>query len=154
MDVCGVDYLEHGRSRMERRRDATSFWVQPGVGSGAAADAPVAAGRSFAVVYNLISCRSTNACAARFLRDDAEPMVDSIPASGPGALFEARGLRHVRHSVKGTLTCARLLTDYGLSGIRSQDLPRRANVEVRYDPEAGPRRYQPVSSDRAVVPKV
>src|SRR5712692_3510743 len=54
MDVCGVDYLEHGRAEW-KTQDATSSGFSRGVARGAELDAPVAAGRRFAVVYHLLS---------------------------------------------------------------------------------------------------
>src|SRR6202453_3184496 len=57
MDVCGVDYLEHGRAEW-KTEDATSSGFSRGVARGTMdgpMDEPTAAGRRFAVVYHLLS---------------------------------------------------------------------------------------------------
>src|SRR3984957_6330297 len=57
MDVCGVDYLEHGRAEW-KTEDATSSGFSRGVARGtmdAPMDGPATAGRRFAVVYHLLS---------------------------------------------------------------------------------------------------
>src|SRR5216683_4996422 len=52
MDVCGVDYLEHGRAEW-KTQDATSSGFSRGVARGLEIDAPVTPGTRFAVVYHL-----------------------------------------------------------------------------------------------------
>src|ERR1700722_6103181 len=53
MDVCGVDYLEHGRAEW-KTQDATTSGFSRGVARGQM-DAPIAPARRFAVAYHLLS---------------------------------------------------------------------------------------------------
>jgi len=157
MDVCGVDYLEHGRAEWKtqtpRRR-----------GSAAASRArrprssmrPVAAGRRFAVVYHLLSISLNQRLRLRvFCADDAEPMVDSVTGIWAASIVRARPSTCSAFCSKATRTCAACSPTTGSSAPVSQGFPSLGNVEVRYDPEKGRVVYQPVSIDpRCSVPKV
>jgi NADH-quinone oxidoreductase subunit C len=157
MDVCGVDYLEHGRAEW-KTQDATSSGFSRGVARSAAIDAPVAPGRRFAVVYHLLSVSLNQRLRLRvFCADDAEPMVDSVSGIWAGAdWFERETFDMFGVLFKGHPDLRRLLTDYGFIGHPfRKDFPLSGNVEVRYDPEKGRVVYQPVSIDpRVLVPKV
>jgi NADH-quinone oxidoreductase subunit C len=156
MDVCGVDYLEHGRAEW-KTQDATSSGFSRGVARGTM-DAPIAAGRRFAVVYHLLSVSLNQRLRLRvFCADDAEPMVDSVVGVWAGAdWFERETFDLFGILFKGHPDLRRLLTDYGFIGHPfRKDFPLSGNVEVRYDPEKGRVVYQPVSIDpRVLVPKV
>jgi NADH-quinone oxidoreductase subunit C len=157
MDVCGVDYLEHGRAEW-KTQDATSSGFSRGVARGPEIDAPVAAGRRFAVVYHLLSISLNQRLRLRvFCADDAEPMVDSVGGIWAGVdWFEREAFDMFGILFKGHPDLRRLLTDYGFIGHPfRKDFPLSGNVEVRYDPEKGRVVYQPVSIDpRVLVPKV
>ena len=157
MDVCGVDYLEHGRAEW-KTQDATSSGFSRGVARGPQLDAPVAAGRRFAVVYHLLSISLNQRLRLRvFCADDAEPMVDSVTGIWAGVdCFERETFDMFGILFKGHPDLRRLLTDYGFIGHPfRKDFPLSGNVEVRYDPEKGRVVYQPVSIDpRVLVPKV
>jgi NADH-quinone oxidoreductase subunit C len=157
MDVCGVDYLEHGRAEW-KTQDATSSGFSRGVARGPMLDAPVAAGRRFAVVYHLLSISLNQRLRLRvFCADDAEPMVDSVTGIWAGVdWFERETFDMFGILFKGHPDLRRLLTDYGFIGHPfRKDFPLSGNVEVRYDPEKGRVVYQPVSIDpRVLVPKV
>jgi NADH-quinone oxidoreductase subunit C len=157
VDVCGVDYLEHGRAEW-KTQDATSSGFSRGVARGAQLDAPVAAGRRFAVVYHLLSVSLNQRLRLRvFCADDAEPMVDSATGIWAGVdWFERETFDMFGVLFKGHPDLRRLLTDYGFIGHPfRKDFPLSGNVEVRYDPEKGRVVYQPVSIDpRVLVPKV
>ena len=157
MDVCGVDYLEHGRAEW-KTQDATSSGFSRGVARGPELDAPVAPGRRFAVVYHLLSISLNQRLRLRvFCPDDAEPMVDSVTGIWAGAdWFEREAFDMFGILFKGHPDLRRLLTDYGFIGHPfRKDFPLSGNVEVRYDPEKGRVVYQPVSIDpRVLVPKV
>jgi len=157
MDVCGVDYLEHGRAEW-KTQDATSSGFSRGVARGPQLDAPVAAGRRFAVVYHLLSISLNQRLRLRvFCADDAEPMVDSVTGIWAGVdWFEREAFDMFGILFKGHPDLRRLLTDYGFIGHPfRKDFPLSGNVEVRYDPEKGRVVYQPVSIDpRVLVPKV
>jgi NADH-quinone oxidoreductase subunit C len=157
MDVCGVDYLEHGRAEW-KTQDATSSGFSRGVARGAEFDAPVAAGRRFAVVYHLLSISLNHRLRLRvFCADEPEPMVDSVTGIWAGVdWFERETFDMFGILFKGHPDLRRLLTDYGFIGHPfRKDFPLSGNVEVRYDPEKGRVVYQPVSIDpRVLVPKV
>jgi NADH-quinone oxidoreductase subunit C len=156
MDVCGVDYLEHGRAEW-KTEDATSSGFSRGVSLGEALGA-VAAGRRFAVVYHLLSISLNQRLRLRvFCADDAEPMVDSVAGIWAGVdWFERETFDMFGILFKGHPDLRRLLTDYGFIGHPfRKDFPLSGNVEVRYDPEKRRVVYQPVSIDpRVLVPKV
>jgi NADH-quinone oxidoreductase subunit C len=158
MDVCGVDYLEHGRAEW-KTQDATSSGFSRGVARGTM-DGPMpgAAGRRFAVVYHLLSVSLNQRLRLRvFCADDAEPMVDSVTGIWAGVdWFERETFDLFGILFKGHPDLRRLLTDYGFIGHPfRKDFPLSGNVEVRYDPEKGRVVYQPVTIEpRVLVPKV
>ncbi len=146
-------------SRAEwKTQDATSSGFSRGVARGPQLDAPVAAGRRFAVVYHLLSISLNQRLRLRvFCADDAEPMVDSVTGIWAGVdWFERETFDMFGILFKGHPDLRRLLTDYGFIGHPfRKDFPLSGNVEVRYDPEKGRVVYQPVSIDpRVLVPKV
>jgi NADH-quinone oxidoreductase subunit C len=157
MDVCGVDYLEHGRAEW-KTQDATSSGFSRGVARGPAIDAAVAPGTRFAVVYHLLSISLNHRLRLRvFCGDDAEPMVDSVTGIWAGVdWFEREAFDMFGILFRGHPDLRRLLTDYGFIGHPfRKDFPLSGNVEVRYDPEKGRVVYQPVTIDpRVLVPKV
>jgi NADH-quinone oxidoreductase subunit C len=160
MDVCGVDYLEHGRAEW-KTQDATSSGFSRGVARGtmdAPMDEPAGAGRRFAVVYHLLSISLNQRLRLRvFCPDDAEPMLDSVTGIWAGVdWFERETFDLFGILFKGHPDLRRLLTDYGFIGHPfRKDFPLSGNVEVRYDPEKGRVVYQPVTIEpRVLVPKV
>ena len=157
MDVCGVDYLEHGRAEW-KTQDATSSGFSRGVARGPEIDAAVAPGTRFAVVYHLLSISLNHRLRLRvYCSDDAEPMVDSVTGIWAGTdWFEREAFDMFGILFRGHPDLRRLLTDYGFIGHPfRKDFPLSGNVEVRYDPEKGRVVYQPVSIDpRVLVPKV
>jgi NADH-quinone oxidoreductase subunit C len=157
MDVCGVDYLEHGRAEWKTQR-ATSSGYSRGVSRAMARPPELAAGRRYAVVYHLLSITHNRRIRLRvFCADDAQPMVDSVTSIWAAAdWFEREAFDLFGILFKGHPDLRRLLTDYGFIGHPfRKDFPLSGNVEVRYDPEKGRVVYQPVSIDpRVLVPKV
>ncbi len=169
MDVCGVDYLEHGRAEW-KTDGATSSGFSRGVRRGAAAagdgasagstgsGAPAGSGRRYAVVYHLLSITHNQRLRLKvFCTDDAQPMVDSVTEIWAGTnWFERETFDLYGILFRGHPDLRRLLTDYGFIGHPfRKDFPLSGNVEVRYDPEKGRVVYQPVSIEpRILVPKV
>jgi len=157
MDVCGVDYLLHGRDEWNTQ-SATSSGFSRGVARGAQRVGDLAPGRRFAVVYHLLSISLNQRLRLRvFCADDEQPMVDSVTGIWAGAnWFEREAFDLFGILFKGHPDLRRLLTDYGFIGHPfRKDFPLSGNVEVRYDPEKGRVVYQPVSIDpRVLVPKV
>lgn len=157
MDVCGIDYLSHGRSEW-LTQDATSLGFSRGVSRGAQSQSSLQPGRRFAVVYHLLSVSWNQRLRLRvFCADDEQPMVDSVTGIWSGAdWFEREAFDLFGILFRGHPDLRRLLTDYGFIGHPfRKDFPLSGNVEVRYDPEKGRVVYQPVSIDpRVLVPKV
>jgi NADH-quinone oxidoreductase subunit C len=161
MDVCGVDYLEHGRAEW-KTEDATSSGFSRGVSRGARAPAPPPApgltGRRFAVVYHLLSISHNQRVRLKvFCADDTQPMVDSVVGIWAVAdWFERETFDLFGILFRGHPDLRRLLTDYGFIGHPfRKDFPLSGNVEVRYDPEKARVVYQPVTIEpRILVPKV
>jgi NADH-quinone oxidoreductase subunit C len=156
MDVCGVDYLEHGRAEW-KTDGATSSGFSRGVARSVAQPAAVP-GRRFAVVYHLLSIAHNQRVRLRvFCADDTQPMVDSVAGIWAAAdWFEREAFDLFGILFKGHPDLRRLLTDYGFIGHPfRKDFPLSGNVEVRYDPEKRRVVYQPVTIDpRVLVPKV
>jgi len=156
MDVCGVDYLEHGRAEWKTEHATVSGFSRGVARSDARGAAP--AGRRFAVVYHLLSIARNHRLRLRvFCADDAQPMVDSVTGIWASAnWFEREAFDLFGILFKGHPDLRRLLTDYGFIGHPfRKDFPLIGNVEVRYDPEKGRVVYQPVSIEpRVLVPKV
>ncbi|HEY2678919.1 MAG TPA: NADH-quinone oxidoreductase subunit C [Steroidobacteraceae bacterium] len=157
MDVCGVDYLSHGRDEWTTQT-ATSSGFSRGVARGAPRTGEVAAGRRFAAVYHLLSISLNHRVRLRvFCPDDEQPMVDSVTGIWASAnWFEREAFDLFGILFKGHPDLRRILTDYGFIGYPfRKDFPLSGNSEVRYDPEKGRVVYQPVSIEpRVLVPKV
>jgi NADH-quinone oxidoreductase subunit C len=157
MDVCGVDYLQHGRDEWNTQ-SATSSGFSRGVARAAPRVGELAPGRRFAAVYHLLSISLNQRLRLRvFCADDDAPMVDSVTGIWAGAnWFEREAFDLFGILFKGHPDLRRLLTDYGFIGHPfRKDFPLSGNVEVRYDPEKGRVVYQPVTIDpRVLVPKV
>ena len=157
MDVCGIDYLDHGRAEWKTESASTSGFSR-GVARGGARTATLAVGRRFAVIYHLLSIAHNHRVRLRvFCPDDSQPVVDSVTGVWASAdWFEREAFDLFGILFKGHPDLRRLLTDYGFIGHPfRKDFPLSGNVEVRYDPEKGRVVYQPVTIDpRILVPKV
>jgi NADH-quinone oxidoreductase subunit C len=132
VDLCGVDYSEHG--------DGT--WEGP----------------RFAVVSHLLSIKHNWRVRVRvFAADDEFPLVDSVNEIWNSAnwyereAFDLFGILFDGHN-----DLRRILTDYGFIGHPfRKDFPVTGYVEMRYDPEQKRVIYQPVTIDpRENVPRV
>jgi NADH-quinone oxidoreductase subunit C len=165
MDVCGVDYLEHGRAEWKTDEATSSGFsrgvarrVAPASANEAGLSGGALGGRRFAVVYHLLSIAHNQRVRLRvFCADDAQPMVDSVTDIWAAAdWFEREAFDLFGILFKGHPDLRRLLTDYGFIGHPfRKDFPLSGNVEVRYDPEKGRVVYQPVTIEpRILVPKV
>ena len=157
MDVCGVDYLEHGRAEW-KTDSATSSGFSRGVNRGMPRPPALPPGRRFAVVYHLLSIAHNHRVRLRvYCEDDMQPMVDSVaPVWSSADWFEREAFDLFGILFREHPDLRRLLTDYGFIGHPfRKDFPLSGNVEVRYDPEKGRVVYQPVTIDaRVLVPKV
>jgi NADH-quinone oxidoreductase subunit C len=157
MDVCGVDYLQHGRAEW-KTASATLSGFSRGVARGMASGGDVESGRRFAVLYHLLSIeRNVRVRLKVFCEDDAHPAVDSVTGVWASAnWFEREAFDLFGIFFKGHPDLRRILTDYGFIGYPfRKDFPLSGNVEVRYDPEKRRVVYQPVTIEpRTLVPKV
>lgn len=159
MDVCGVDYLDYGRSEW-----TTSSATETGFSRGVQRE-PVILDESdefpprrFAVVYHLLSLQHNMRLRLRvFTGNDNPPMVSSVVGIWNSAnWFEREAFDLYGILFDGHPDLRRILTDYGFIGHPfRKDFPLSGNVEVRYDPEKGRVAYQPVSIEsRTLVPRV
>ncbi len=157
MDVCGVDYLQHGRTEWKTEH-ATVSGFSRGVVRGMTSGGDEKPGRRFAVVYHLLSIRRNARLRLRvYCEDDEQPAVDSVTGIWASAdWFEREAFDLYGILFRGHPDLRRILTDYGFIGHPfRKDFPLSGNVEVRYDPEKRRVVYQPVTIEpRTLVPKV
>ncbi|HUY84291.1 MAG TPA: NADH-quinone oxidoreductase subunit C, partial [Steroidobacteraceae bacterium] len=158
VDVCGVDYLDYGRTEW-KTSGATATGFSRGVARGGRADAPAPEpGRRFAVAYHLLSVSLNQRLRLRvYCADDEQPMVDSVTGIWASAnWFEREAFDLFGILFRGHPDLRRILTDYGFIGHPfRKDFPLIGNVEVRYDPEKGRVVYEPVTIEpRVLVPRV
>ncbi len=132
IDLCGVDYQDHGEGAWKDRR--------------------------FAVVYHLLSISHNRRARMRVFCDDDEfPVVESAIGVWPAAnwyereAFDLYGIMFTGHP-----DLRRILTDYGFVGHPfRKDFPVSGNVEMRYDPGEQRVIYQPVTIEpREIVPRI
>jgi NADH-quinone oxidoreductase subunit C len=156
IDVCGVDYLHHGRAEWQ-----TETTTSTGFGRGVRGDFAEVEEKwtkpRFAVVYHLLSLKNNQRLRLRAFLDEEQPSIDSVCEIWPSAnwyereAFDLFGFIFVRHP-----DLRRILTDYGFIGHPfRKDFPLIGNVEVRYDARSKRVIYEPVSIEpRILEPKV
>ena len=160
VDVCGMDYLQYGKSEWETTAATASGFSRGVDPMGDEGEKPAAAqaGRRFAVVYNLLSVSLNQRLRIRvYCPDDDQPVVDSTCDVWAGTdWFEREAFDLFGILFRGHPDLRRLLTDYGFIGHPfRKDFPLCGNVEVRYDPQKRRVIYQPVTIEaRVLVPKV
>ena len=132
MDLCGVDYSEHGDGRWD--------------------------GLRFCAVSHLLSVSLNWRVRLKvFAPDDDLPAVASVTELWTSAnWFEREAFDLYGIIFEGHLDLRRILTDYGFVGHPfRKDFPLSGHVEMRYDPEQRRVVYQPVSIDpREVTPRI
>jgi len=159
IDLCGVDYLTHGRDEWETH-EATS-----GGFSRAAEQETILAdpsqqfeARRFAVVYHLLSVSGNLRLRLTvFTGVDNPPVIPSVIGVWAAAnWYEREAFDLFGILFDGHPDLRRLLTDYGFIGHPfRKDFPLSGNLEVRYDPEQRRVIYQPVTIEpRTLVPRV
>jgi NADH-quinone oxidoreductase subunit C len=165
VDLCGVDYLEYGRTEWSTEA-ASSQGFSRGVSPATSGrftfdDAPGEADRDeprFAVVMHLLSVSHNRRLRVRaWLPDDEFPEIDSVTDIWAGAnWFEREAFDLFGILFSGHPDLRRILTDYGFVGHPfRKDFPLIGHVEMRYDPELQRVVYQPVTIEpRVLVPKV
>ncbi len=156
IDLCGIDYLDHGRAEW-KTQSATGSGFSRGV-ERMHGEREAAPARRFAVVIHLLSVTHNWRVRVRAYCSEGEPpMADSVVDIWPAAnWFEREAFDLYGILFRGHPDLRRILTDYGFVGHPfRKDFPLSGNVEVRYDPEKGRVVYEPVSIEpRIVVPKV
>jgi NADH-quinone oxidoreductase subunit C len=157
MDVCVVDYLQHGRAEWKTEH-ATLSGFSRGVARGMTSGGDERPGRRFGVSYHLLSIANNQRLRLKvFCEDDDQPAVDSVTCIWASAdWFEREAFDLFGVMFRGHPDLRRILTDYGFIGHPfRKDFPLIGNVEVRYDPEKRRVVYQPVTIEaRVLVPKV
>jgi len=132
VDLCGVDYSEHGGD--------------------------FANGPRFAVVYHLLSLSNNWRLRVRtFAPDDHFPVVPSVVDLWPCAnWYEREAFDLFGIMFPGHPDLRRILTDYGFVGHPfRKDFPVSGYVEMRYDPDQGRVIYQPVTIEpREITPRI
>ena len=167
MDVCGVDYANHGQGEWTTGESTTSGFSR-GVEAATAGrlqavteDLVVEKSRQekrFAAVYHLLSISKNRRLRLKvFAPDDDLPVIPSVIAVWNSAdWYEREAFDLYGILFDGHPDLRRLLTDYGFVGHPfRKDFPLSGNVEVIYDAEKKRVVYQPVSIEpRVLVPKV
>jgi len=167
MDVCGIDYANHGKDEWETETTSSSGFSRGVVAATAGrlkavtedlvVEKPRAAKR-FAAVYHLLSIANNRRLRIRvFAPDDGLPVVPSVISIWNSAnWYEREAFDLYGILFDGHPDLRRLLTDYGFVGHPfRKDFPLSGNVEVIYDAEKQRVVYQPVSIEpRVLVPKV
>jgi NADH-quinone oxidoreductase subunit C len=132
IDLCGVDYQQHGDGRWE--------------------------GARFGVVVHLMSITHNWRLRVRtFAPDDDMPLVSSLTSVWPAAnWYEREAFDLFGILFEGHDDLRRILTDYGFIGHPfRKDFPVSGYVEMRYDPEQKRVIYQPVTIEpRENVPRI
>jgi len=132
LDLCGVDYSEHGDGTWE--------------------------GRRFCVVSHLLSVSLNQRLRLKVFADDDEfPVVDSLTSVWRSANWYEREAFDLYGIVfEGHDDLRRILTDYGFIGHPfRKDFPLSGHVEMRYDAELQRVIYQPVSIEpREITPRI
>ncbi|MGI9334659.1 MAG: NADH-quinone oxidoreductase subunit C [Gammaproteobacteria bacterium] len=159
VDLCGVDYLEYGRSDWTTREQATGSGFSRGVQSGAgpASEHDRAQSRRFAGVYHLLSHRHNKRLRVRVYAQGEPPILDSVVEIWAAAdWYEREAFDLFGILFEGHPDLRRILTDYGFIGHPfRKDFPLIGEVEMRYDPEKKRVVYEPVSiQERTLVPRV
>ena len=132
MDLCGVDYSDHGEGSWD--------------------------GQRFCVVVHLLSISLNQRVRLKvFAPDDDLPVVDSINGIWSAANWYEREAFDLYGIVfEGHADLRRILTGYGFIGHPfRKDFPVSGHVEMRYDPERQRVIYQPVTIEpREVTPRI
>ena len=167
IDVCGVDYANHGRdewatdetssSGFSRGVEAATAGRLKAVTEDLVVEKPRSAKR-FAAVYQLLSISKNRRLRLKvFAPDDDLPVIPSVIEIWSSAnWYEREAFDLYGILFEGHPDLRRLLTDYGFVGHPfRKDFPLSGNVEVIYDSEKKRVVYQPVSIEpRVLVPKV
>jgi NADH-quinone oxidoreductase subunit C len=158
IDLCGVDYLQYGKSEWQTESASDSGFSR-GVNREVVIPDPEARydARRFAVVYHLLSIQHNHRLRLRVYTGEANPPVapSVVDIWSSANWYEREAFDLFGILFQGHPDLRRILTDYGFIGHPfRKDFPLIGNVEVKYDEEQGRVVYQPVSIEpRTLVPK-
>lgn len=156
VDLCGVDYLSHGRSDWETSEMATATGFSRAVEKEEHTERAWEHAR-FAVVYHLLSHAQNQRLRLRVYAEGDPPKLPSVVEIWNVAnWYEREAFDLFGILFEGHPDLRRLLTDYGFIGYPfRKDFPLIGRVEMRYDPEKQRVVYEPVSIEpRTLVPRV
>ena len=156
VDVCGIDYLDYGKTEWETSDSATSSGFSRGVADRAAPN-PTDDDRRFAVVYHLLSHQLNQRIRLRCYTPGEPPQIASVVTIWSSAdWFEREAFDLFGILFDGHPDLRRILTDSGFIGHPfRKDFPISGDVEMRYDPQKRRVVYEPVTIEpRTLVPKV
>lgn len=156
IDLCGVDYLDYGRTEW-RTHETTESGFSRGVRDGAEEQMVSNDRPRFAVVYHLLSTVHNTRVRLHVPIEGEPPLVPSVVSVWPAANWYEREAFDLFGIVfDGHPDLRRILTDYGFIGHPfRKDFPLIGEVEMRYDAKTQQCVYEPVSiQPRVVVPKV
>lgn len=132
VDLCGVDFSEHGEGAWE--------------------------GPRYASVMHFLSVTNNWRLRVRvFCPDDDFPVLPSVTGIWPGVnWYERESFDLMGIIYEGHPDLRRILTDYGFVGHPfRKDFPISGQMEMRFDPEQKRVIYQPVTIEpREIVPRV
>jgi NADH-quinone oxidoreductase subunit C len=168
VDLCGVDYLDYGRTDWETSETATNvgfsrgverqdFSQEDGQEYGRKDEQEDADSSRYVVVYHLLSHDHNQRLRLKAQAPGDPPCVDSVVDIWNSAnWFEREAFDLYGILFDGHPDLRRILTDYGFIGYPfRKDFPLIGEVEVRYDPETKRVVYEPVSIEpRTLVPRV
>jgi NADH-quinone oxidoreductase subunit C len=157
VDLCGVDYLDHGRADWQTSETTTTSGFSRGVDKRIYEERSAGRDGRFATVYHLLSHELNQRLRVRAMLSDEPPRIDSVVDVWPAAnWFEREAFDLFGILFAGHPDLRRILTDYGFIGHPfRKDFPLIGEVEMRFDPEKGRVVYEPVSIEpRTLVPKV
>lgn len=166
VDLCGVDFMDYGKSEWATDDKVCKGGYSRGVNEGTAGrlkfgdDLPATETTRprFAVIYHLLSYRHNQRLRLRvYCKDDSLPVVPSVCGIWSGAnWFEREAFDLFGILFEGHPDLRRILTDYGFIGHPfRKDFPLVGHVEMRYDETKGRVVYEPVSIEpRVLVPRV
>lgn len=155
IDVCGVDYLQYGKTEWRTEQTTASGFSRAVSETMSETVTPFGKPR-FAVVYHLLSVEHNHRVRLKVFLE-GEPLVPSVIDIWPSANWYEREAFDLFGIVfEGHPDLRRLLTDYGFKGHPfRKDFPLIGEVEMRYDAAQKRCVYEPVSiKPRVLVPKV
>lgn len=155
LDVCGVDYLEYGKTEWRTEETTTSGFSRGVVDSPQEQILHIPEKR-FAVVYHLLSLKHNHRLRIKVLLPDPPKVPSIISIWSSANWYEREAFDLFGIEFEGHPDLRRLLTDYGFVGFPfRKDFPLIGEVELRYDAEKQQCVYEKVSiQPRVLVPKV